>query len=292
MTLPIQCFQHGERGFIAPGTDQHGRLITASKVASILGVSRWESSYSLWHRMRGNIGNDPPKDIFKVGLAFEKALAELWRLQNPGWRLSRGEVQFVTERFGFPAMATIDRRAVRGRARRIIEFKIARDLSEWGDPDLAGDLPMDYVTQVIFQQMVSGITDTANVVVMGPFFKNFTYNVQHDEVIADWIVGECIKFWESLQNGVEPKLDNSVSSYSAIKKVYPDMEDYDIEVPEDLVSEIKNVKSQLSQHEDRERELRIQLLDLMGNAQRATINGEIVARRKRHSKGGVTLVLV
>ena len=266
-------------------------MITASKVASILGVSRWESAYSLWHRMRGDIGSEPPKDIFNVGLAFEMALAELWRLENSDWKLSRGEVQFVTERFGFPAMATVDRRAVKGRSRRIVEFKIARDLSNWGDPELAGDLPMDYVTQVIFQQMVSGITGTADVVVMAPWFQHFTYHVEHDEIIADWIVGECIKFWNSLESGVEPELDNSVSTYSSIKKVYSELEDFEVEVPEKLVSEVKTISAEMADRKTRERGLRIELLDLMGNAQRATVNGEVVARRKRHSKGGITLVL-
>ena len=93
-------------------------------------MSRWESAYSLWHRMRGDIADEPDKDIYNVGKAFELALAELWKIEHPGWKLSRGEVQFVTDGLGFPAMATVDRRAMRGRRRKLVEFKIARDLNE------------------------------------------------------------------------------------------------------------------------------------------------------------------
>lgn len=281
----------GDPDFIPPGSDQHGRLITASKVASILGVSRWESAFSLWHRMRGDIDSEPTKDIYQVGLAFEMALAELWKLEHSGWRLSRGEVQFVTDKFGFPAMATVDRRAVRGKRRRIVEFKIARDLGEWGDPDLSGDLPMDYVTQVIFQMMVSGITTPADVVLMAPWFTHITYRVDYDEPIADWIAKECAEFWESLQTGDEPDLDNSVSTYAAVRKLHPDIDGTEIEVPAELIIQIKELGSEIGPLEDKRRGLKTQLLALMGNAQKALVNGESVARRQNGARGSVALVV-
>lgn len=279
----------GDPGFITPGSDAHSKTITASKVASILGVSRFESAYSLYYRMRGEIEAEPPKDIYRVGHAFEMALAELWKLDNPGWKLSRSEVQFSTDQFGFPAMATVDRRAVRGRQRRLIEFKITHDLGEWGDPNLSGDLPMDYVTQVIFQQMVSGIHSTADVLLMAPWFKHITYRVDYDQVIADWIVRECSKFWTALHQGIPPELDDSVSTYSCVKELHPDIDGSEVEVPEDLIADIRECNSAVGELQDRQRGLKTQLLSLMGNAQTAHINGEVVARRQRHGKGGTAL---
>lgn len=284
-------YRPGDPGFITPGSDEHNRLITASKVAAICGVSRWNSPYSLWHQMRGNVDTEPPKDIYNVGHAFEYALAELWKLENPGWKLSRGEVQFVTDKFGFPAMATADRRALRGRRRKLLEFKIARDLSEWGDPDLSGDLPADYVTQVIFQMMVSGIHDTADVVLMTPWFKHVTYHVEYDQVIADWITRECQQFWDSILSGDEPDLDDTVATYTCVKDMHPDIDGTTIEAPADLITQIRDLKAEIGPLEDKQRGLKTQLLDLMGNARHAEVAGDKVARRQPGRGGSVTLVV-
>src|SRR5699024_7345573 len=97
--------------------------------------------------MLGNIPPQPPKDEVTVGHAFESALAYIWRAENPGWQLSPGEVQYEDHSRGFPALATIDRRARRGRSQHIVEFKTTRSWEKWGDPD-GGQLPGDYFVQV------------------------------------------------------------------------------------------------------------------------------------------------
>src|SRR4051812_2350413 len=111
--------------FALPGSARHGAMITASKAAAICGVSRWNSAYSCWLTMKGLIDPEPPKDIFDTGKAFEYALDELWRIKHQGWRLSRTEVQYVTDELAYPAAATPDRVASRGKSRRLVEFKIA-----------------------------------------------------------------------------------------------------------------------------------------------------------------------
>jgi predicted phage-related endonuclease len=239
--------------------------------------------------MKGNTQPEPHKDIYNVGHAFELALAELWRIEHPGWRLSTGEVQFVTDRYGFPAMATVDRRAVRGRQRRLVEMKTARDLEEWGDPELSGDLPTDYVAQVVFQQMVSGITTTADLLVMGPFFKHFTYHIEYDELVAAWIQRECQQFWQSLLDGVEPDLDDTVSTYTCVRQLHPEIDDRDVEVPIELIIQLRELRNEIGPLETKQRGLKTELLNIMGNAATAHINGETVAKRHKHAKGGVAL---
>lgn len=289
--------RYGDPDFIAPGSAEHGRFITASKVSSVLGLSRWESAYSLWHRLRGDLptGGNSDADIFRVGHAFEAALAELWRLENPGWRLSPGEVQFVTssDRWGFPAMATVDRRASRGRARRLVEFKTARDLSVWGDPTLDGDCPIDFVTQVIFQMMVSGHTDQpANLSVMGPFFQHYTYQIPFDEKVAAWITRECQDFWNSVQSGNEPELDDSLSTYEAVRAMHPDITpELARDVPEPLWLRLQQAHAESKQADTELRGLKSKVLSVVGDAQFVTVNGEKVATRRAHKSGSVNLVI-
>jgi predicted phage-related endonuclease len=286
------CLQHGDCGFIEPGSPEHARYISPSKIASICGVSRWESAYTIWHRMKGTIDPKPHMDIFDTGLAMELAMAELWKARHPGWRLSKGEAQYITDEFGFPALATIDRRASRGRSKHIVEMKLARSLEEWGDPNLDGEGPADYTLQVIAQQLISGLRSTAHLMVLGPFFKEHIYPVDFDINVANWMLSKCVGFYRSLSGEVPPDLDDSVSTYRTVKELHPDIDGSVVNVPEDLIVQIQDIKGEITPLESKLRGLKTELLDLMGNAQTAQVNDEYVARRQKGSRGGVSLVVL
>jgi hypothetical protein len=278
--------------FILPGSPEHNRVVSPSKVPAICGISRWESQYTIWLRMKGFIDSKAPMDIFTVGLAFEPALAYLWRTEHPGWRLSRGEVQYATEEFGFPALATIDRRATKGRRRKVVEFKIAHHTDEWGDINLEGDCPADYALQVIAQQVFTGLHDDADLMVMGPFFKHFTYQVAYDEKIAAWMLEECRRFWESLAHSKPPALDDSVSTYAAVREMHPDITPgLRVEVPEALATDLHAAHTEQATAERTLRGLKSKVLDAAGSAQYICVNDEVIAVRQQHARGGVALVV-
>jgi hypothetical protein len=277
---------------IIPGSPEHSRLVSPSKVPAICGIGRWESQYTIWHRMKGLIDPKPPQDIFTVGLAFEPALAYLWRVEHPGWRLSRGEVQYVSDEFGFPAVATIDRRATRGRRRKVVEFKIAHHTDEWGDVNLEGDCPADYALQVIAQQVFTGLHADADLMVMGPFFKHRTYLIGYDEKVADWMLEQCRKFWESLAFSKPPPLDDSVSTYQAVKELHPDITPgLRVEVPEALATDLHAAHTEAGIAEVTLRGLKSKVLDAAGSAQYICVNDQVVAVRQPHARGGVALVV-
>jgi phage recombination protein Bet len=290
----------GQRGFIAPGTPEHKVMISPSKVASILNVSRWESAYTLWHRMRGLIADQPPKDEFDVGHDLESYAAARWRRKNPGWRLSAGEVQWVLppDRLGFPAVCTVDRRASRGRAQRCVELKRAltmSDLEQWGD-DLTGDLPEDYAAQVTAQMLFSGLIKyDGHVVAIGPYYQDRVYEVEYRPTVAQWIVTECLQFWQSLRAKTVPPLDNSKSTYETVRELHPDIDGTTVAVDADLGMAVHNANADLSDAKKKLTGLKSQLLDAMGNAQTAVIgepndkNALKVATRSPHASGSASL---
>jgi predicted phage-related endonuclease len=280
------------RGFIEPGTPQHLAMISPSKVASICGVSRFHSAYTVWMRMAGRIGPEPDADRFRVGHAFESALAELWKLEHPGWKLSPGEVQYVSEEFGFPTVATPDRRACRGRARKVIELKTARDLGEWGDPNLDGDCPADYALQVQAEQLFCGMTNwPADLVLMGPYFAHHTYPVSFDEKVGEWMLAVCRRFWKSLADDQPPDLDDSVSTYTTLRQLHPDIEPgTSVEIPEALASDYLTALTECKSADAVLVGLKSKILSEAGSAQFIECNGERVAARQPHFRGGVSLV--
>jgi hypothetical protein len=292
LSVPNATIQFMSKLAIVPGSAEHMRIISPSKVASICGVSRWESEFTLWHRMKGFADPKPPQDIFTIGLAFEAALAYLWKAEHPGWRLSPGEVQYVTDKFGFPACATLDRRASRGKARKVVEFKIAHHTDEWGDINLDGDCPADYALQVIAEQTFSGLHRTADLMVMGPFFKHHTYAVSFDEKVARWMVGECQRFWDSLGSNTPPPLDDSVSTYATVRELHPDITPgLAVEIPEALAQDLHSAHTEAGLADRVLRGLKTKVLDAAGDAQFITANSDIVAIRQAHARGGVALVV-
>lgn len=211
----VAVHRPGERGWIAPGSEQHRAMMSPSKAAAVLGFSRWQSPYALWMEMSGRVEPDPPKDIFDVGHDAEPYMAARWRRLNPGWLLSPDEVQFVIdpEHFGFPAVVTLDRRAVRGRARRVVQCKIARDLDDarvWGD-DLAdsdSEAPADYAAQVFTEMLFSGYTrHDGHLMVAGPFWAEKCYPIRYDANTAAGLITELRRFWESLRRNKPPPLE-------------------------------------------------------------------------------------
>jgi len=283
----------GQPGYIAPGSPEHSRLITPSKVAAILGVSRFESPFRLWHRMKGTLDGPPPSEIFALGHDFEPAMASIWKRRNVGWQLSPGEVQYVVpeDRFGYPAAVTLDRRARRGSSRRVVEFKMARKLEEWGD-QFTDAAPADYVAQVMAQMAYTGFTDhPAELMVLGPWFEAHTYVIPFDADIADAIHDQCRAFWESLQGDEPPPLDDMVATYEAVRALHPDINGATVQVDPDMALHLLMRDRESKNNERAMREVKTRFLDAMGNAQTAMCGDIKVADRRPHARGGVALAL-
>lgn len=288
-----ESYRPGQPGYVAPGTPEHAALITPSKVAAILGVSRWESPFRLWQRMKGNIDPAPPSEIFALGHDFEPAMASIWKRRNPGWQLSPGEVQYLipTDRFGYPAAVTLDRRARRGRSRRVVEFKMARRLEDWGD-QFTDEAPADYVAQVMAQMAYTGFTEhPAELVVLGPYFEAHTYSIPFVPAIAELIHTRCCDFYESLSDDTPPDLDDSVATYEALREMHPDIDGTSVLIDRELAQRVLTLNAAAKSIETELRGAKSELLDLMGNAATALFEDIKIADRRPGSRGSVALAL-
>lgn len=291
----------GQPGYILPGSPEHARLITPSKVAAILGVSRWESPYRLWHRAKGIVPPEPPKDAFDLGHDMESFAAARWLRKNPGWHLSAGEVQFhVPEgHFPFPAAATIDRRASRGAWRKIVEAKIARnqtDLEAWGD-DLTGECPEDYAAQVMAQMLFcaaaqprAGWATNADLIAIGPYFNERIYPIEFDQNVASWIISECTEFHASLAGDTPPPLDDSVATYQCLKAQHPDIDaGVDVNIEPGLALDYLEAKAAEKVAKAAAQGATNRVAAAMGNAQRAKVGELTIANRQNSGSGGVSV---
>lgn len=299
MTLAPGIYRPGQPGYIAPGTPEWLQCITPSKVASILGVSRFESAYRLWHRMKGITEPEGPKDIFDVGHDWEPAAANRWKRHNPGWRISPGEVQFVAtditpDGSGFQSICTLDRRGSRGQHRRVVEFKTARHMEDWGD-DFSDECPEDYAAQCMAQMMFTGWTEhPAQLLVLGPFFNDHIYEIPFDLGVAAWMFDQCSRFYTSLAGDEPPELDDSVATYECVREQHPDIDGSTAFLTVNQARDYYTACEAKSTAEKAERGAKTRLLDAMGDAQHAVVRlpggAELpIAKRSPNGHGTVTL---
>lgn len=274
---------------LTPGSPEWRRTVTASKVPAILGVSRWQSQYALWHEMAGLVDPAPisqsTQELFDYGHAAELAAREYWLRRNPGWRASQGEVQYTrTDLVGIPlAVATIDRRGSRGNARKIIEVKTARDLEEFGD-DGSGEVPIDYAVQITWQMLIAQIHQ-ADLVLWPQYGLPRIYSIEFDPYLADEIYQRVAAWVASIDSGIPPELDNSVTTYECLRRLHPDIDrGAEVELDEQLAADYLRTVADRKLIDAEERGLKIQILDRMGRAQFAMCRGHKIADR-RNSKG-------
>lgn len=251
--------------------------------------------------MKNLIPAQPHKAAFDVGHDMEAYVAARWTRRNPDWHLSAGEVQYrcADDHFPFPAAATIDRRASRGRWRRVVEAKIARDLSDmelFGD-DLTGDAPEDYAVQVTAQRLFCAAAQPSvtwqresHLFVIGPYFNERCYSIDYDPNVATWIIDQCTEFWESLQADVPPPLDDSVATYQCLRFQHPDIDAGAVANIEpglairylEAVAADKMASGSLQG-------MKNELVAAMGGAQYANVGDVKIADRRNNGKGGVSL---
>nr|WP_286981413.1 YqaJ viral recombinase family protein [Corynebacterium sp. UBA5992] len=261
----------------APGTPEWRAMVSGSKIATILGLSRFQSQYGLWHEMAGLIEPEAfPENLGAWGHIAENSLAEWWKLKHPGWQLnqktSTAEIAYTRDDLGFPNIATLDRRARRGRAFHIIECKTARDLADWGRPGDEDAVPADYYAQVLWQQGISGIHQ-ASIVVLGPFGEPEIHEIPWDGVVFDGMVERARAWMRSFKTGTPPPLDDSVRAYEVVRGLHPDI-DLDEEVTVDRADAIAMLDAitTLDQAEADARAAKIRMAQIMGTAKKATVD--------------------
>lgn len=185
----------------------------------------------------------------------------------------------------FPNLATLDRRAVRGRAYRIIECKTARDLNDWGRPGEEDSAPTDYSTQVLSQMGISGI-HAADIPVLGGYGAPEIHTVPWDAELWEMIIPRLTEWHESIEAGEPPELSDSVADYQALRGLHPEIEQgATFEVEEKQAHAYLDAVHALDAAKKEAQWQKNQLMQAMGTAQKATFGTATIATRQAARSG-------
>lgn len=270
---------------LIPGSEPWLRNMSASKVPAVLGLSRWDSPFSLWHRMAGTYQPKEQTAAQSRGHYLEPAIAAWWADQWPTAVLTPGACWQHSELDWYTASP--DRLIYHDDGAEhpmgILEVKSAADADEWGKPG-TDEIPVGYRAQVVAQMDIVGV-DIARVAVLLPFLEFREYVVDYNPAEANYIRSRCELFMRSIREGKPPALDAHGETYKTVRALQPDVDGSDIDVPADLAHAFTDSYGDLTAATEAHQAAKSLLLDHMGSAKRALWNGQPIAERRTRGDG-------
>jgi putative phage-type endonuclease len=283
--------------------------VGASEIAAVLGISPWESPFSLhWRKRMGwEIGDKPEME---VGRRLEPACADWFADNHPEhtvvaaglfsnpeipWQLATPDrILICNECCG--TGSTLDTGGVRecgrcwGLGAHLLECKVAYSWDEWGEPG-TDDIPVHYRAQAMQQMDVLGLRRVRFAVFSSMQFREYSVDFDAADAYVMRIAGA--KFMRGLMSGEAPDVDQHTATAKTLRALHPSVVDADVEVSVEFAEGYRRARwlkvraeKTLARWENRVR-------DAIGDNRRAKCNGQLVASRsvfERNGENGVTTI--
>lgn len=293
------------RSVLQPGTAEWRKLITASKVATIMRTSPWETRAELWHRMTGTAPGQEVTPAMKRGKIQEASiLAWFFQMLRPDIEQVSGETTITREDLPWAAanpdaVATEDGNTVFIEAKSIARAKnsdgIHTEADEWGEPG-TDEIPLYYYVQVLWQMHMTHVPQGENVtrtyvVKHGPWVDQYdVYPIDYNPYMAAELERQAKAFYDSLEFPECPyPVEDRANIHKFFANLHPDIEPKsEWEIGYGLAAEYIQARDAKKAAEAAEDGAKARILKAIGTARTATCNGVKIAYR-RPTKTGVSL---
>lgn len=253
--------------------------VSASEVAALLGLSPWDSPFSLFWRKR--LGWEAtPNEEMRTGTFLEPTIAAWFATQHPEVTITEAGLYRHHERAW--QLATPDR--LIGERDRLwgLECKYSgHSWTGWGEP-LTDQIPVHYRCQALWQLDVLDAEITA-VSVLGPGgFREFV--VHRDERDLQTMRERASRFIASLTAGQPPDVDDHPATLATIRQVNTQIENRAVEIPDGIAEgwlrsrRFKDLAIRV------ERRYAAAIRAQLGTAKTATNQGRVIATRSTDNK--------
>lgn len=246
--------------------------IGSSDIAALLGLSSYDSAFSLWHRKKGLVGGHDDNPEMSWGRHLEAPVAAWFSARHPELRVRRTGTWRSRAR---PWQLANPDRLLTGR--RVLEIKTARDDDGWG-VEGTDEIPVGYRAQVLWQLDTLG-WDTAHIAVLVAGSEPREYVVRHSLEECEFMRDRAAEFWQSVVDGVRPTLDGHDATYHVVRELHPDIDGLDVEIPADLARRYRAACAGEKTAAATKQHAVAELITVMGTARRAVCGGESIAIR-------------
>lgn len=251
--------------------------IGGSEIAAVLGLSPYESRFSLWHRKKGLIGPVEETPQMRWGKKHEPTICEEFAELHPGWNIRQSP---TFAHAGRPwQIANPDRLIVDdfGDPIALLEVKTARDDEGWGEEG-SEDIPVHYRAQCLWYCDVLGVDRCHVAVLIGNFdYREYEITADDDEAYMMRVAGA--EFMRTLAVDERPDIDGHSATYQAIREIPEGLDPVDVEIPTELRDRFHAAQDAFWVAEDELTACKGELLDHIGTGQRAVCERARVATR-------------
>lgn len=200
---------------------KHNANITGSKVASILGLNPKRSKWQLFCEMHGDIEIEKIEGInLRMGNYAEKAFDE-FVINEYGWEVQ--EIPEGREHPQYPFLFGLIDRMGNDKDGNIfiVEYKnFDKDYKmRWEKVGNSLVIPNHIQCQIYFYMILWDLPAKLLAVFGGNDPQLF--DIPRNQEIEDFILGECLKFWDDLQNDRYPDVDGTAGCTETLKRMYP-----------------------------------------------------------------------
>lgn len=279
-------------GTFEPGSDAwhatRAEGIGASEIAAVVGLSPYESHFSLWHRKAGLVGPQPVNELMSWGHYLEPAIAARFADEHPELRVRRTGTWRSRQR---PWQLANPDRLLHGwrdgewLSRIPVEIKWSPHADGWSDEDEG--IPVYYRCQVQWQMDVMGASHAYVAALVGSSYREYRIAYDPDDVEVLRRAGQ--DFMDSLTAGVPPDIDETGHTYQVLREMHPEIEDREEEIPLDVALAWPVARAKAKAAAADARLWTNKMLGAMGAARIATSDGQRIARRQPAKGGTVAL---
>lgn len=250
--------------------------IGASEIAAVLGISPWDSPFSLYWRKK--LGSQfEMTEAMEWGTRHEATIAAKFADNHPEYRIEEaGLYQHAQHEW---MLATPDRIAypLNGSPPMLVQIKTSYSWDGWGTEG-TDQVPAYYRAQVIQEMAVYGAQVCwMPVLVGGNSYREYRVNFNPEEFETIRAAGEA--FICRLRSGQAPDVDGSAATTATLKQLHPSVVDEVVSIPLELADRYW-ARRQL--HADAKAaldEATNQILAALGNARTAVADGRKIATR-------------
>jgi putative phage-type endonuclease len=251
--------------------------VGGSEIAAVMGLSPFESAFSLWHRKQGLVSPVEENPQMYWGTKLEPAICAEFALRHPDravvpsatfagrgrpWQIANPD-RLILDRIGYPV--------------ELVEAKTARDDEGWGKEG-TDDIPVHYRAQCMWYLDVFGLTVChVAVLIAGSEYREYAVTYNEPEALILREAGEA--FARTVADNVRPNIDGHSATYQAIRELPDGQDDYDVEIGPALRDRFHAAQDASWAAEDELTECKSRLLDAIGTGKRANVDAVRVATR-------------
>jgi len=248
-----------------------------SEIAAVLGLSRWESRFSLWHRKAGTIGPQPTNAEMDAGTRLEDAICQRFADDHPELKVRRAGTYRAKDRPW--QIANPDRLVTgNGHGRAILETKLALYPDEWGTPG-TDEIPPYYLTQCRWYLDVFDAQTCWVEVFIGSQGEFREYIVEADPDDQAYLREAGREFLDTLHAGTPPDIDEHDETYRAVKALHPDIDNESVEISAELAHQYNDALAAAHEAHRVKTLAASTVCHALGSARKATYHEQTIALR-------------